>query len=124
MTIYTEMPNLNAAFGSEGLHGSQKEGQGMSTERITEEKMLAAFTITPEQLDSAVNARGKQITYEVAIDMLDSIADNLTPPQVANGIDRIAWAVRCAFLMGFRDAIVIFNEATIMGVQEFFGGGG
>lgn len=96
----------------------------MSAERITEDKLRSAFTMTPEELDSAVNTRSEQLTYEVAFDLLEGIVDNVAPPPaVTSGIDRITWVVRCAFLAGFRDAATIFNDAAIMGIQVFFGGG-
>lgn len=95
----------------------------MSADRITEAKMYAAFTMTPEQLDSAVNTRSEKLTYKAALDILEYIVDNSPNPPGESGIDRIAFAVRCAFIMGFRDAATIFNDAAIMGIQGFFGGG-
>ena len=95
----------------------------MSADRISEAKMRATFTMTPEELDSAVNTRSEKLTYEAAIDILEYIVNNAPNHPAESGIDRIAWTVRCAFIMGFRDAATIFNDAAIMGIQEFFGGG-
>lgn len=96
--------------------------EGVCAKRITEAEMRTTFTMTPEQLDSAVNVRSEQFNYETSLDILEYIADNVPAPTIESGIERIAWVIRCAFIMGFRDAATIFNDAAVEGVQLFFGG--
>lgn len=79
--------------------------------------------LTKEELNSIIRYEADRLTYEATTELLLDIAQGTEKDESSSPLDRILWAVRMAYLVGFSKAAECFNEALLMSREEENGDG-
>lgn len=69
------------------------------------------IALTENEIKDLVKIREKHLTYEQSLDLLMKIIESTNATKGAL-IDKAIWNVRCAYLIGFRDALEAYNNAV------------
>jgi len=78
---------------------------------------LNGLILTDEALDKLSEAVQNQITYDWCFDTLRKIAEQTPDSQEQTPLDKILWTLRCAYLIGHRNAMELIRDTIQLHTQ-------
>lgn len=84
-------------------------------------KLKDKFSMTPDELESAIAMRRNAMDYEETQKLLCNIIDNTNGVELESRFDRVAWLMHCAYMAGFRDGATFFNVCVDASIEDLCG---